>query len=310
MDWYYILLIILLAIILIVLLSSYICFRITFYVNRKKDSYKEFDIPPGDIYEPYRETMINWMKEAKKLNHQDIYIKSFDGLKLHAKYYEKSKGNIIEIMIHGYRGNAERDLCGGIQRAFELNHNVLLIDQRTSSKSEGNVISFGVNERLDCQSWVNYLVENFDNPRIILCGISMGAATVLMASSLNLPKNVIGVLADCGYSSQKDIIMKCAKDIHVPPRLAYPFIKLGAKIFGKFNLDEITPIESFKKSNIPTIFFHGNTDDFVPCYMSEMMFESKKENNKLVIIPNAGHGLCYLKDSKLYIDSLNEFFSN
>ena len=162
MDWYDILLIIICALFFIILLTSYICFRITFYVNRKKDLNKEeFDIPPGEVYEPYREQMISWMKEARNMNSVDYYIISFDNLKSHAKYYETKNGNPIEIMFHGYRGNAERDLCGGIQRAFALNHNVLLVDQRTSGESEGNVISFGVNESKDCLKWIDF-VEHGD----------------------------------------------------------------------------------------------------------------------------------------------------
>ena len=89
MEWYYILLIIILSLLLIILITTYICFRLTFYVNRKKEINKEeFDIPPGEIYEPYREQMITWMKEARSMKHVEYNIISFDNLKLHAKYYE------------------------------------------------------------------------------------------------------------------------------------------------------------------------------------------------------------------------------
>ena len=309
MEWYEVLILILISLILLFLLTTYICFRIVFYENRrKKVNNDEFEIPPGDIYEPYRDVMINWMKEVRKMEYKKFEIRSFDNLKLVGKYYECGKDNIIEIMFHGYRGKAERDLCGGVQRAFSLNHNVLIVDQRTSGESEGNVISFGINERRDCLAWIDLVNREFNNPRIILCGISMGASTVLMASDMDLPSNVIGVLADCGYSSQKEIIQKCTKDLKLPPKLLYFFIKLGAKIYGDFDLDEVTPIESFKNSKLPTIFFHGESDDFVPCSMSIDMYNSKKENNKIVTIPNAGHGLCYLVDSDLYIKSLQKFF--
>lgn len=309
MEWYFILLIVIVSLFILGLLISYICFRIVFYQDRNKNKpSEEFELPPGDIYLMHKETMFKWMKEAREINYEKFQITSFDNLKLVGKYYECGKDNIIEIMFHGYRGKAERDLCGGIQRAFALNHNVLIVDQRTSGESEGNVISFGINERKDCVSWINFLNNKFNNPRVILCGISMGAATVLMASNMNLPNNVIGILADCGYSSIKEIIMKCTKDLHLPPKLFYPFIKFGAKIFGHFDLEETSPIQAIKESNIPTILFHGTTDDFVPCYMSEKLYEAKKENNKLVTIPNAGHGLCYLIDSELYIKSLKEFF--
>lgn len=310
MDWYYILLIVIGVLLILFLLTAYICFRMAFYVNRKNSvSKEEFDIPPGEIYEPYREQMITWMKEARSKKYVDYNIISFDNLKLHAKYYEMQKGNTIEIMFHGYRGNAERDLCGGIQRAFALKHNVLLVDQRTSGESEGKVISFGINESKDCLKWIDLIIKEFgESQKIILTGISMGAATVLITSGYDLPKNVVGVLADCGYSTAKDIIKLCIKKMKLCPTIFYPIVKLGAKIFGHFNLEETSPLEAVSKSKIPTIFFHGDTDDFVPYYMSEEMYNVRKEENKLITIKDAGHGLGFLVDPSLYIKSMDEFF--
>ena len=90
----------------------------------------------------------------------------------------------------------------------------------------------------------------------------MGAATVVITSGYDLPKNIVGILADCGYSNQKDIIKVCIKKMKLSPTIFYPFVKLGAKVFGHFNLEEVTPIEEIKKSKIPTIFFHGDADEF------------------------------------------------
>ena len=132
---------------LLVLAVAYICFRIVFYVPKKQQSSSdELPVPEGALYEPYHPVMKKWILEARSFPQEDCYITSHDGLKLHAKYFEYEKGAVTEIMFHGYRGSAERDLSGGIQRCFALGRNVLLIDQRTSCGSEGNVISFGINE--------------------------------------------------------------------------------------------------------------------------------------------------------------------
>lgn len=192
----------LLVLAILVLLISYICFRIVFYVPRKGDiPSDEISVPDGEIYEPYHELMIKWTKETRDYDHQDFTIRSHDGLTLHAKYFEYAPGAVCEIMFHGYRGSAERDLSGGIQRCFALGRNVLLIDQRTSCGSEGNVISFGINEHRDCLAWIDFAIERFGpDIKLILTGISMGASTVLMAAGKPLPQNVVGVLADCGIS--------------------------------------------------------------------------------------------------------------
>ena len=294
-----------------VLLVSYICFRMVFFVNRNHDlQAEEITFPEGEIYEPYHPIMEKWILEARSFPHENYYIKSHDGLTLHAKYFEFAPGAVTEIMFHGYRGTAERDLSGGIQRCFALGRNVLLVDQRTSCESEGKVISFGINEHRDCLAWVDFAINHFGpDVKIVLTGISMGASTVLMAAGKPLPKNVVGVLADCGFSSPKKIIQKCTKDLHLPAKLIYPFIKLGAKIFGHFDLEEYSPLEAMKTCNVPVIFFHGEDDDFVPCYMSREMYDACTTPKKLVTIPGAGHGLVYLVDNQKYFQSVVEFFT-
>ena len=296
---------------LLILLISYICFRLVFYVPRKEESSsEELPVPAGKIYEPYHPLMKRWILEARSFQSEDFYIKSFDGLTLHAKYYEYDKNAVTEIMFHGYRGSAERDLSGGIQRCFALGRNILLVDQRTSCGSEGTVISFGINEHRDALSWVDFAVKHFGpDVKLVLTGISMGASTVLMAAGKELPKNVKGVLADCGFSSAKEIIKKCARDLKLPANLLYPLIKLGAKLFGHFDLEEYTPLEAMKTCKIPVIFFHGEDDAFVPCDMSREIYAACNSPKRLVTVPGAGHGLVYVVDNDLYFQSVTEFFT-
>ena len=302
---------IILFIIIAIFITSYICFRMAFYASKSKDfNEDEIHLPDMEIYQKYRGTIEKWMKEVKDIPHEEVTITSFDGLTLRGKFYKYADGAPIELMFHGYRGNANTDLCGGVKRCFKLGCSVLLVDQRTAGKSQGNVISFGVNESRDVESWLNYLNQKFgENAKIILTGISMGAATVLMASGRALPKTVVGVIADCGYTSPKEIIKTVIKQMKLPENLAYPFVKLGAKIYGKFNLEEYSPIEAVARAKVPIIFFHGEADDYVPCEMSRINYEACNSKKWLVTIPNAGHGLAYVVDPDKYLSALKEFYN-
>jgi len=293
-----------------VMLISYICFRLAFYVPRRPDVPSDIiEIPEGEIYEQFRECMENWVREARAMPHEDVTITSFDGLTLRGKYYEYAPGAPIELMLHGYRGSAERDLSGGVQRCFKLGRSALIVDQRCSALSEGNVISFGVNEHRDCLSWIDYMLRRFGpKVKIILTGISMGASTVLMVADKQLPTNVIGILADCGFTSAKDIIKKVIRQMGLPTEAAYFFVKLGAKLYGRFDLEETQPVEVLENCAVPVIFFHGESDDFVPCEMSRTNYEVCTAKKMLVTIPGAGHGLSYLKEPETYLDALKEFF--
>ena len=191
----------------VVLSITYVCYRMAFYADPKKRKENDLlDLPNGKIYEQYWPQMTAWAKQTREMPHEKLQITSFDGLKLTAKYYEYEPGAPIELMFHGYRGTAERDLSGGVQRCFRLKRSALVVDQRCSGTSEGCTITFGIREHRDCLAWVEYMLKRFGpEVKIILTGISMGASTVLMAAGQELPGNVVGVLADCGYSSAKKL---------------------------------------------------------------------------------------------------------
>ena len=293
----------------IALTVAYICYRRVFYSPPRVIT-DEIPTPPGEIYDEYREPMKEWVRIVRKMPHDDVEIKSHDGLTLRAKYFEYEDGAPIEIMFHGYQGNAERDMSAGVLRAFKLGRSVLLVDHRASGLSDGKVITFGVLERRDCLRWIDYLTNRFGNSRaIILTGISMGAATVTSCSSEQLPPCVIGVLADCGYSSAKEIIKKVIRDMKLPATLLYPFVKLGARVFGGFRLEEHPPIEEVKHARIPIFFTHGDTDDFVPCSMREDCHRECVSEKRLFIVKGAGHGLCYPVAKDDYLNAIDEFFA-
>lgn len=291
-------------------LIAYICYRMAFYAPPRKEAESDrIDIPDGEIYEAYREQMTAWAQEVRKMPCEECTATSFDGLTLRGKYYEYAPGAPIELMFHGYRGNSERDLPGGVQRCFSLGRSTLLVDQRCCGRSEGHTITFGINEYKDCLTWLDFMEKRFGSQqKIILTGISMGASTVMLAAGQKLPDNVVGILADCGYSSAKEIIKIVIRQMKLPPALAYPFVKLGARLFGHFDLEETSPIEALQTCTKPIVFFHGEDDDFVPCYMSRECFDACNAKKKLVTVPGAGHGLSYPVAPEMYLSSLREFF--
>lgn len=307
--FFYYFLIAVLCLLGITFLIAFFCYKRVFYSPpRKRLGDDEYLLPEGDIYEPFHDRMLAWMKETRAMPYERVSITSFDGLTLRGRYYEYQKGAPVELLFHGYKSNSERDLCGGVQRCFALGRNVLLVDHRASGESDGNVITFGINERKDCLKWIDFVIEKFGKDvKIMLGGISMGAATVLMAGGEKLPKNVVCIVGDCGYSSAKEIIMKTAKEMGFPPKLAYPFIKLGARVFGKFDLEETSPIEAMKTCQTPVLIFHGDTDEFVPMEMGERLYDACQAKKRLVIVKGAGHGLAYPMDKDGYVSAIKEF---
>ena len=298
----------LLAALFACLIVLFVLFILVFYAPRRPEP--EFPLPPGPAYEPYHQVMIDGMKRMRAHPQEVFTIKSHDGLTLRGRYFEFAPGAPMEIMFHGYRGTADRDLCVGMDRAFALGHSCLIVDQRTTGGSGGRVITFGLREYRDCLRWVDFAVDHFGpEVRIILTGISMGASTVLLAAGEDLPSNVVGVLADCGFTSAKAIIRKVAKQLHLPPWLVYPAVRLSARLFAGLDLEENSPIEAMGRVKIPVIFAHGEEDNLVPCYMSRENFDACVSPKAIFTAPGAGHGLCYLATGDEYIRALREFWT-
>ena len=297
------------AAVLVLLLAKF-CYNVVFY-NRNDKEDDPYLIPPGDQYQAVAEKMRGMIRDVDEAPYEQVYILSEDQLRLSARYYHISDGAPVMIQFHGYHGNGVREYCGGWRMANSTAFNSLVVDQRAHGKSGGHTITFGIKERYDCLRWVEYAAERFgaDTP-IILSGVSMGAATVLMASELPLPGNVIAITADCPYSSPGAIIRKVCRDVKIPGWLAYPFVALGGLIFGRFRLWESSAVGAVQNTNIPILLFHGDEDLFVPHEMSLQIKEACASHCELVIIPGAGHGLCYLINSGVYEETVSAFLRN
>jgi dipeptidyl aminopeptidase/acylaminoacyl peptidase len=300
---------VLLALVLLTTLTAFICFMKVFYSPKRKPvGADEYPTTPGEIYEPYKERMIAWIKETRAMPHEAVELRSHDGLTLRGAYFEKEKGLPVELMFHGYQGSYERDLCCGVQRAFAAGRNAILIDQRASGTSDGSVCTFGIREYKDCLRWIDFAIKKFgEDCKIVLTGISMGGATVLTAAGQKLPPNVVCVLADCPFSSAKEMIEKTIKEMGLPAKLFYPLVKFGARLFGGFNLEETTPLQAMQTCETPVIFIHGDDDTLVPCEMSKRLYDACPTKKKLVFIKGAGHGLAYPKDGQTYVNALIDF---
>jgi len=291
----------------LVLFVSRFCYKMAFFSlnNKEQDIYV---IPPGKQYEAVADNILQTIKEVEALSYELVSIKSKDGLTLIGRYYHFKDGAPLQILFHGYRGCGMREFAGNNHLAAELGFNALVVDERAHGKSGGHTITFGIKERYDCQSWAKYAAQRFgsDTP-IFLSGVSMGAASVLMASSLNLPDNVKGITADCPFSSPGAIIRKVCTDIKLPKWLMYPFVVIGALLFGHFKIWESSAEEAVKHTRIPILLIHGEDDRFVPCDMSRQIYANCRGAAELVIIPNAGHGISYFVDRTTYHSVFSDF---
>lgn len=303
-------LIVLSVLAVILLLCCYAAY-LKAYHNRRGKKKDSSVLPSSDQYTKVRSVTDLLYAEMKALDFEEVYITARDKTKLFGRYYHVADGAPIHIQCHGYRSSSIHDFCGGHKLAREMGHNILAIDQRAHGNSEGHTISFGIKERFDCIDWADYLIKRFgQNTKIILSGISMGASTVLMAAGEDLPENIVGIIADCPYSSPKAIILRVCQGMGIPPKLGYPFVYLGALLFGRFKLTETDAVKGAGKSKTPILLIHGEADDFVPCSMSREIAKANSEMITFHAFHDAGHGLSYVVDTERYVKETENFLNS
>ena len=288
------------AVIAVLLLISLCTYRIAFFSPRNKRSTINESMT-GEQYDAVSEHIYRVSHIMEKYPYESVTITSFDGCKLHGRYYHISDDAPIEILFHGYRSCALRDCSGGHALSRKMGFNALVVDQRAHGESDAQTITFGIKEHRDCLCWIQYCNDRFGKDRqIILSGLSMGAATVLMAANCTLPDNVACIIADSPYSAPSEIIDKVCADMHYPVFLCRPFIHLGALIFGRFHLNALTAKQAVTRANVPILLIHGDEDRLVPCSMSYDIAKHSASRTHVEIFPGAGHGLSYLIDPVRY----------
>ena len=157
--------------------------------------------------------------------YEDLYIESFDKLRLHARYYENKGSKKIAIMFHGYRGTITRDFCAGAPTIMSFGYNVITVDHRAHGESQGHTITFGVRETKDAVKWVEYIKNKFGSDyEYAIIGISMGGATVLGISD-KVGDN-LKVIADCPFTTPKAILSETLKNMKLSPKIFYPIFAL------------------------------------------------------------------------------------
>lgn len=252
------------------------------------------------------DTDIDWL--LNNSNYSDEYITSFDGLKLHAyKVINKTPSDKWAITVHGYTSEG-LNMSSYAKKYYDMGYNILIPDLRGHASSEGDYIGMGWDDRLDVISWINSIIKNDKNAEIVLHGVSMGAATVTMASGEDLPNNVKAIIADCGYTSVWDEFAYQLKALFSLPE--FPILDASniiTKLRAGYNLKDGSCIDQVKKSTTPILYIHGDKDDFVPYYMMKELYDATNSEKEMLTIKDAEHAKSSEVDPKTYWTTIYNF---
>ncbi len=237
---------------------------------------------------------------------QDEFLQSADGLKLHALRVP-AQGHHYAIAVHGYTASA-RSMASFGKRFHDRGFTVLMPDLRGHGESEGHYIGMGWHDRLDMLRWIDRIVREDPEAKIILFGISMGAATVMMTAGEDLPPHVKLVIEDCGYTSVFDeFAVQLRAQFGLPPFPVMHAASLVTKLRAGYWLGEADAVRQVAKCRLPMLFIHGTDDTFVPFSMLETLYQAAGGEKEQLAIEGAGHGMASSADPERYWETVDAF---
>ena len=280
-------------ILIILILVAYVLIRLSFVRTDKLDenpNWKEYI----DANQKGREYIYS-------LKHEDLYIQSFDNLKLHALFVPNTKQDKTIICVHGYKAkDGLYDFGQSAKFLYSTGYNILFVDDRSHGYSQGKYIGFGVLDCKDINSWVNYLTNEYKQETIVLYGISMGAASVLNGSALVNDK-VKGIVEDCGFASGYDEVKYQIKQMyHLPSFPLVQIANLELMLLAKYSLKEKEAYRSIREYKGKLLVIHGGNDHFVCTQDAYKIYENANCDKNILIVEGASHAKSYLKDTKEY----------
>lgn len=278
----------------------------------RQKSGAELRVSGGEMDEKFLRLRNETGERLRQMDSEAVETLGRGNVKLVGHWFAHPQPRRVIVAMHGWRSSWCKDFGLVIDFWLENGCSVLLAEQRGQGGSGGEYMGFGLLERHDCLAWVNWVNDRVSSSLpVYLCGVSMGAATVLMAAGLELPGNVRGIIADCGYSSPEAIWRHVAKDnlgLSYGTRSARANELCRKKI--QVGIGDYSCVDAMAECEVPVLFVHGTDDRFVPIEMTYENYKACVAPKRLFVVPGAGHGMSYVLDPKGYQDAMLRFWKD
>ena len=281
--------------------AGYAVYYTVIYAGSSKDILFEAEQNRMDIAEDNTDEL-----DTVEVEYEEREIVSHDGLKLHSWMIPQSR-DVFVIAVHGYTDNGKVAgmLCGGF---YARGYSLLLPDLRGQGESEGDYIGFGWDDRLDILSWIDWLNKEYDDPRIVLYGVSMGASCVLMTSGEKLPSNVKCIISDSAYTSVRDEFAYEARTLmHLPYFPVLSAADMFTRAFAGYSFEEADACRQVAESSTPTLFIHGTEDTFVPFDNMQKLYDACSAKKAYYAAEGSSHCMAQFDNFERYWTEVFDF---
>lgn len=259
---------------------------------KRKQRYDAFGNPEDNedliYFGDLEEEIAAWQEATEREN---VYVVSQDDIELAGEWYHPEEDDRRWVIIA--RSNDLNHLAlRNVAMAFhDEGYHALIVDCRGYGNSDGQYVGMGWQDRLDIQAWIDFILEQDPEALIALYGVSMSASAVVIASGEPLPQNVRCVIEDSGFTSAYEFLSEQIRDEY---GFRASFIMEGldtiTRLRAKYSLKSASSIRQLRKSDLPTLFIHGEEDEFIPLDHVFRMYHALSAEKELYTVPYAGHG--------------------
>ena len=291
------------------IMGNYDTLAATFVYALQQKTEAGYPIIAGLFFHPEEYHGFETLSSSFYEESETLTISSSDGLELTAYHYTPETPNDKwVILVHGY-GHNHRHMNGFAMQYLQNNYQVLMVDQRAAGDSEGEWLTMGAAEGEDVALWTHKIAELNPNAKIVLHGVSMGAATAMLAAANPNLTNVTSLIEDCGYTqviALVDIAKSFMTELQDPEFINW--VSETSGILTGHKLTEAAPIDSIGSATMPSMFITGTADQVIsPSMLDSLYTASGAEVKEIFTVEGATHGVSALTDSIGYGNAVFRF---
>ncbi|MDQ1591511.1 MAG: hypothetical protein QOG71_2138 [Pyrinomonadaceae bacterium] len=243
---------------------------------------------------------------------ETVSFASTDGNTL-SGWYLPARGDarqrrVTFVLTHGlFRSRYEM-----LERGLALwreGYGVLLYDLRRHGASAAEFSTIGYDERHDVAAAFAFVRAREPQNRVVLMGVSMGAAATLLAASEISDGQLLGVVAESSFLSFADTVRHHVRLIGLP---TFPFATLLIKFTSwrlNFAADDYDLLRAVGRISRPVLFIGGTRDVRMPTatVLEPLYAAAQSAGKRKFIVEGATHGHAYDESPESYVKAVNEF---
>lgn len=243
-------------------------------------------------------------------NFEPVAFASSDGNTLSGWYLPApDEGRRVTfILTHGlFRSRYEM-----LERGLALRREgfgVLLYDLRRHGASAAEFSTIGYDERHDVEAAYQFIRGREPQHRIVLMGVSMGAAATLLAASELQDEKLLCIVAESSFLSFADTARHHVRLSRLP---TFPFATLLIKFTAwrlNFAAEDYDLLRAARKISRPVLFIGGAKDVRMPnaTVLEPLYAAAPNPLKRRLIVEGATHGRAYDESPEEYIKAVREF---